>query len=49
MITNPYRARPTPMYVRFGEPSWIAALRYRLCRLLHRGYYAAYERRYDER
>ena len=50
MITNPYRARlEQTKRIRFGEPSWIAALRYRVYRFFRRGYYAAYERKYDAR
>ena len=50
MIDNPWRARPAQScWIRFGEPSWIAALRFRIYRLLHRDYYATYERRYDAR
>ena len=49
MINNPYRARPEQAErFRFGEPSWVAALRYRLYRFFHRGYYAAYERVYHD-
>ena len=48
MIVNPYRARPMqPRRIRFGEPSWIPALRFWVYRLFHRCAYAAYERRYD--
>lgn len=47
MISNPYRARlKQAKRIRFGEPSWRTALRYRLQCLFHRHYYDAYRRCY---
>ena len=47
-IYNPWKAPiPQSARTRFGEPSWVAALRYRVYKLFHRHYYDAYMRRYD--
>lgn len=49
MITNPYHTQfERSKYVRFGTPSWLAAVRFYVYRAFHRDVYRPYERHYDE-